>query len=254
MTDYKYIKYEVEERVATIMLNRPEVLNACNPDTHREIQAALAEAEADDKVGVILFCGSGRAFCSGSDMRVNSNLRSEEMRRYIELDFETKSRAAACRKPVVAAMQGHVVGGGFELALACDIRIVADNVQFCMIEVALGTLGGAGGLQRLSQVVGLGIAKEWIMTGRRIGSEEAFRTNLANYVYPLDQLMPEAIAFCRKLAQNAPLALTLAKVAMDPLPNMAQGIFGVYYQLACQACHDDPWYVQKTNQYKDKSK
>ena len=249
MADYKFITYNVEQRVATLMLNRPEVLNACHPETHREVQAALAEAELDNEVGVILLCGSGRSFCTGSDLRVNSTLKGDAIRRYLELDYETKNRVATCRKPVVAAMQGHVAGGGFELALACDIRIVAENVQISMIEVSLGTVAGAGGLQRLPQIVGLGIAKEWAMTGRWITAEEAFRTGLANHVYPLEKLMEEATAFSRKLAQNAPLALTLAKVALDPMPPATKGIAGVYHQLASQACHDDPWYANKTGKY-----
>ncbi len=253
-SDWQYLLYEVEDRVATITLNRPEVLNACNPATHREIQAAIERAELDQDVHVVIMTGAGRAFCSGSDLRELGRFKGIEARRYIKLDFATKNRVAACAKPVIAALHGHVAGGGFELALACDIRLVADNVLFSLPEIVLGAIPGSGGLQRLPQVVGLGIAKEWAMTGRRIDAQEAYRTGLANHVYPLDRLRPEAMAFARSLAERAPLALALAKIALDPEPPASDGIIAAYHMLASQACHDDPAYHQQVDGYVAKTK
>jgi len=127
---FQYLQYAVDGGVALVTLNRPEVLNACNSATHREVQVAIERAELDEGVRVLVLTGAGRAFCSGSDLREVGQFKGAAARRYLQLDFATKNRVAMCSKPVIAALHGHVAGGGFELALACDIRLVADNVQF----------------------------------------------------------------------------------------------------------------------------
>ena len=251
---FEYLRYEVEDRVALVTLNRPDVLNACNSATHREVQAAIERAELDEDVRVVVLTGAGRAFCSGSDLREVGQLQGIAARRYLKLDFATKNRVAACSKPVIAALHGHVAGGGFELALACDIRLVADNVLFSLPEILLGTIPGSGGLQRLPQIVGLGIAQEWAFTGRRIGADEAYRTGLANHVYAAERLLPEALAFARELANRTALSLALAKVALDPEPPATDGMIGIYHTLASQACHDDPMYAQQAGSYANKKK
>jgi len=249
---FRYLQFTVDSGVALVTLNRPEVLNACNSAMHLEVQAAIERAELDDSVRAVILTGAGRAFCSGSDLREVGQFKGAAARRYLQLDFSTKNRVAMCAKPVIAALHGHVAGGGFELALACDIRLVADNVQFSLPEILLGTIPGSGGLQRLPQIVGLGIAKEWAFTGRRIGADEAYRTGLANHVYPADRLLPEALALARELAQRTALSLALAKVALDPEPPAADGMIGIYHTLASQACHDDPMYAQQAGSYAKK--
>ena len=250
---FQYLLYEVKDAIATITLNRPEVLNACNSATHLEVQRAVEQAELDDQVRVLIITGAGRAFCSGSDLREVGQFKGAAARRYLKLDFDTKNRVAACTKPVIAALHGHVAGGGFELALACDIRLVAENVLFSLPEIVLGTIPGSGGLQRLPQVVGLGIAKEWALTGRRIDAQEAYRTGLANHVYPLDRLQAAAIELARTFAERSALSLTLAKVALDPTPPASAGIVGSYHMLASQACHDDPVYHAQASGYAKKN-
>lgn len=235
--------------VATVTLNRPEVLNACSPDTHRHLQETIARLEADASVRVILLRGAGRAFCSGSDLNIVGKLAGRDAQDYIRLDFSTKARVAACAKPVIAVLHGHVAGGGFELALSCDMRIVADNVQFSLPEITLGTIPGAGGLQRLPQIVGLGIAKEWAMTGRRIGAEEAHLRGLSNAVHSLDALQGAAMAFAQELAKRSPVALQLCKVALDPAPPATDGLVGIYHRLASEACHNDPAYKQNAGRF-----
>ncbi len=249
---YEYLKVESDDAIAVITLNRPEVLNACNPATHREIQQAFDEIEFESTARVIILCGAGRAFCSGSDLREVGKMTGVAARRYIRLDFSTKNRIAACGKPVIAALHGHVVGGGFEMALACDMRFVAEDVSFCLNEINIGTIPGSGGLQRLPQIVGLGIAKEWAMTGRRIFADEAHLRGLANRVCPNERLLEETIAFARDLAQRSSLALSLAKVALDPEPPAVDGLVGAYHRLASQACHDDPAYGQLTGKFTKK--
>jgi enoyl-CoA hydratase/carnithine racemase len=239
---FQYLQTELDGPVAIITLNRPEVLNACNPAMHREVQAAMDWIDTTEAVKVAVIIGAGRAFCSGSDLREVGKLQGVNARRYLQLDFTTKNRVAACTKPVIAAMHGHVAGGGFELALACDMRFVADNVLFSLPEINIGTIPGSGGLQRLPAIVGLGIAKEWAMTGRRIDADEAYRRGLANRVVALDELKSATVAFAQDLAGRSAIALFLSKVALDPAPPAASGMVGVYHMLASEACHDDPVY------------
>lgn len=243
--ELQHLLVSVEGPVAVVTINRPEVLNALNSATHREIQAVMEWANTTDEVRVVILTGAGRAFCSGSDLREVKHYKGAEARRYVHLDFSTKSCIAACTKPVLAALHGHVAGGGFEMALACDIRFVADNVIFSLPEVVLGTIAGSGGLQRLPLVVGLGIAKEWAMTGRRIDAQEAYRTGLANRVYTPETLLAETLAFAQDLAKRSPTALSLSKIALDPEPPSANGLVGMFHMLASEACHQDPSYSKQ---------
>jgi enoyl-CoA hydratase/carnithine racemase len=246
---YDHLHVGIDNQIATITLSRPEVLNACNSATHREIQAAFDEVEANDGVRVIILAGTGRAFCSGSDLREVGKFVGVEAQRYVRLDFSSKNRIAACSKPVIAALHGHVAGGGFEMALACDMRIVADNVLFSLPEIVLGTIPGSGGLERLPRIVGLGVAKEWALTGRRIDANEAFQRGLANKVVPFDRLLPETQLFAQELAQRSPTALALAKVALDGEQSTTSGLVLTYHMLACEACHNDPVYQARTSKY-----
>ena len=251
---YRHLTVDIDAPVAVITLNRPEVLNACNSATHREVQDAIEQIEVDDDVRVVVLAGAGRAFCAGSDLREVGQFQGAAARRYLQLDFATKNRVAACRKPVIAALHGHVVGGGFELALACDIRMVADNVRFSLPEITLGTIPGSGGLQRLPAIVGLGIAKEWALTGRSIDAQEAHRTGLANHVVPPDRLMPESLRLAREIGAKSSMALMLAKVALDPEPPATFGMVGAYHVLASQVCHDDPEYQRQAGRFHEKDK
>ena len=252
MIAYTFITYEIQNRVAILTLNRPEKLNALNTPILHEIHAAIDEAEVDDAVGVVLIRGAGRAFSAGADLNEIGPLKNAAQRRYVRLDYANKNRIASCQKPVVAAIHGYAFGGGMEMALSCDVRLVADNALFALPEITLGSIPGSSGLQRLPQVVGLGIAKEWALMGRRIDAQEAHLRGLANHVYPLDQLMPQALEFCQKLANNSPLALSLAKVALCPAPPPTDGLEGVYHTLASQACHSDPAYEKRTTRFQDK--
>ena len=247
---FTYLLTETEGPVAIITINRPEVLNACNSATHREMQEAMEWVDSTESIKVAIIMGAGRAFCSGSDLREVGQYQGVAARRYLQLDFSTKNRIAACTKPVIAALHGHVAGGGFEMALACDLRLVAENVLFSLPEIVLGTIPGSGGLQRLPPIVGLGIAKEWALTGRRVNAQEAHRTGLANHVFPLEALKTEAVKYAQELAQRSGIALFLSKIALDPEPPAATGMVGAFHMLASEACHDDPVYREQAGIYK----
>lgn len=246
---FEHVVLQRLDSVGTITLNRPEVLNACNSQTHTELQRAIDLLEMDDEVRVIVIIGAGRAFCSGSDLREVGKLRGSAARRYVHLDYTTKNRVAGCSKPVVAGIRGHCVGGGMELALACDMRVATGDVSFALREIVLGTIPGSGGLQRLPAVVGLGIAKEWALTGRPVGAEEAYQRGLVNKIVAVDTLESEVQAFAATLAELSPIATHLAKVALDPRPPADYGLTATYHMLASEACHDDPAYGEQTRSY-----
>lgn len=247
-----HLEVSVRDRVATVRLNRPEVLNALHSDTHRALQLVVDELELRDDVGAVLLCGAGTSFCSGSDLREIGDLVGVDARRYVRLDFVTKNRIAGLSKPVVAAIHGWCVGGGVELALACDIRIAADDAIFSMREVPLGSVPGSGGLQRLPAVVGLGVAKDWILTGRDVSAVDAERRGLVTELVPADRLADRAHELAAELASRNPTALHLAKVALDPRPEPDHGLVATFQTLAGEACHGDPMYLSSTRKYTDK--
>lgn len=249
MSTVKTISVDVEDRVATLTLRRPEVLNALDSHTHRAISAAFDDFERDDGIGAVVIAAEGRAFCSGSDLREIGQLAGRAEQDYVALDFGTKNKIATCPKPVIAAIQGYCVGGGLELALACDIRIAATDAVFAMPEVTLGSLPGSGGLQRLPLVVGIGIAKEWIFTGRHVDAEEALLRGLVNAVVPGDSLRDRAAGFARDLAAKSPLAMRLAKVALTPEPLADRGLVAAFQMLAGDATHSQPSYSSATRRF-----
>ncbi|MCU1442800.1 MAG: enoyl-CoA hydratase/isomerase family protein [Cryobacterium sp.] len=249
MSEYRTISITLDERVATLTLQRPEVLNALDSETHRAIAHAIDAMERDDNVGAIVIAGSGTSFCSGSDLREIGQISGRAEQDYVALDFATKNRIASCTKPVIAAVQGHCVGGGLELALACDLRLAASDALFAMPEVSLGSLPGSGGLQRLPRLVGVGIATEWILTGRRVAAEEAYLRGLVNRVVAQEALLETAGELARELAGKSPLALRLAKVALTPEPTADRGLIAAFQMLAGDATHAQPAYSKATERF-----
>jgi enoyl-CoA hydratase/carnithine racemase len=245
------VTIDVRDGVAVVELDGPRVLNALHSSTDRALQAAFDELDDRDDVGAILLCGAGSSFCSGSDLREIGSMRDAEIMKQVRLDFQTKNRVAGSTKPVVAAIQGHCVGGGVELAIACDIRVAGDDAQFAMSEVALGGIPGSGGLQRLPQLVGLGVAKEWILTGRRFDAAEALDRGLVTQVWPAAELRTRAFDLAATLAKHSPIAVRFAKAALDPEPPSDRGMVAGYQILAGAAAHADPDYEKRTRGFSD---
>jgi len=205
---------EIAEGVALLTINRPEVRNALDPKTWEELARAVEELERDDSAGIILITGAGdKAFAAGSD------IRQIQERTLLDGLAAPPSRALvrveAAEKPLIAAVNGFALGGGCELALACDIRIASEQARFGQPEVNLGIMPGAGGTQRLVSLVGPGKAKELILTGDIIDAREAHRIGLVNQVVPHGELLAAARAMAKKILSKGPLAVRLAKVALN---------------------------------------
>ena len=214
MTDAPVL-YEVADHVATVTLNRPAVRNAMNTALREAMTERFTALAADDDVRVIIVTGAGdKAFSAGADIRefvaplVPTRFRAERRR----LDF--RQVMDRCPQPIIAAIRGIALGGGLELALACDVRIAGDDAVLGLTEVDLAIIPGGGGTQRLPRLVGRGKALEMILTAQRIDAAEALRIGLVERVVPAAEVMNAARTLARELAGKAPLALRYAKEAV----------------------------------------
>ncbi len=224
---------EVAEGIATLTINRPEVLNALDDAVRARLDEALAAIERDGAVGAVILTGAGdRAFVSGADIRALAAKGPQD--RLAHGLAETFWALEHLPKPTIAAVNGFALGGGCELALACDLRIASERARFGQPEVNLGILPGAGGTQRLARLVGVGKAKELIFTGAIIDAAEAKTIGLVNHVVPHAELLPRARELARLILSKGPLAVRLAKAAITV--GMADGILpGLAFEKMAQA-------------------
>ena len=211
---YESILVERRERVAIITINRPEKRNALNIQTRAEGAAALNELGADDEVRVVVITGAGdKAFIAGADIAEFAE-RTAITQREVMLERGLFNAFDTFPKPVIAMVNGYCLGGGCEVALACDIRVASDKASFGQPEINLGIIPGGGGTQRLTRLVGEGKAMEMILSGEIINAEEAFRIGLVNHVVPADQLEAKTMEIANRIAEKSPIALRLAKEAV----------------------------------------
>lgn len=212
--EYKNVIFEKEPPLATLTINRPDVRNALNQETCREIQEVLKEVSEDDDVRVLIITGAGeKAFIAGADVKA---LRDRSMSKTLDNEFQYLLRdLETLNKPVIAAINGFALGGGCEVALACDIRIASENAKFGQPEINLGIMPGAGGTQRLARLVGVGMAKELIFTGRIIDPPEALQIGLINRIVPPDELMDTVKEMADGMGQKSPFTLGVAKQVIN---------------------------------------
>ena len=211
---YQNIKIEINDGIAVLTLNRPEVRNALDYVTWDEIRAGMRELRFNDDAHVIILTGAGgKAFASGADIKaLNARTVSEQMNSEVnDILYEITMH----KKPVIAAVDGFALGGGCELAMACDIRIATKKSKFGQPEVNLGIIPGGGGTQRLQRLVGIGKAKELIFTGDIISAEEAERIGLIEKVVEDGTVLEAAIEMAKKIKAKGPVAITLAKQAIN---------------------------------------
>jgi enoyl-CoA hydratase len=214
MTSYETISIETEGRVAVLTINRPDKLNALNSKVHIEGVAALDELRTNGDVRVVVLTGAGeKSFVAGADISefegktpVTQRATFQERTLFNSID--------TFPKPIIAMVNGFCLGGGNELALACDLRICSENARFSQPEINLGIIPGGGGTQRLTRLVGEGRSMEMVLTGDMIDAEAAHRFGLVNHVYPADELRTKTMELAAKIAEKAPIALQLAKEAV----------------------------------------
>lgn len=219
--ELKNLLLECDEDIAIVTINRPKALNALNSDTLLELSTVLDELGRDSSVNVVILTGSGeKAFVAGADISQMKDFNPREGRRFGQLGQATLRKLELLPQPVIAAINGFALGGGCELAMACDIRLASDNAKFGQPEVTLGLTAGFGGTQRLPRIVGTGVASELLFTGDLIDAQEAYRIGLINHVYSLDMLVKEALKLARKIAGRAPAAVQLSKSAIQRGMNM----------------------------------
>jgi enoyl-CoA hydratase len=204
---------ESHERIGVIKINRPEVRNAMDPQTMQLLQEALDLWEREQTVQVIVFTGEGnQSFAAGADIR---QLQKRTMLDALSPGMQgLTKKIESCTKPTVAAINGFALGGGCELALACDIRIAANNAKLGLPELNLGIIPGAGGTQRLARIIGKGRAIEMILTGKIIGAEEAEKIGLVSRTIPYEQLWDEVKETANQIISKGPIALRLAKMVI----------------------------------------
>ena len=206
---------EKQDRVCLVKINHPEALNALNTVILQELDRAFDEIAADPETDVVILTGEGRSFVAGADIAEMSVMKAEEGRRFGELGAAVFRKIELMAKPVIAAVNGFALGGGCELAMACDIRIASEKAKFAQPEAGLGITPGFGGTQRLPRLVGEGKAKELIYTCVMVKADEALAIGLVNKVVPLDKLMDEARTMAKAICSNAPIAVKTCKDAIN---------------------------------------
>ena len=210
MTEFANLKYAVDDRVATITIDRPAALNALNQATLRELGAAFDQALADE-VGAIILTGGGKAFVAGADISEMQGKSPSQADRFAALGNDLFRRIERTPVPVIAAVNGFALGGGCELAMSCDFIYASEKAKFGQPEVSLGLIAGFGGTQRLPLKVGYGMAMELLMSGRMINAAEALRIGLVNRVLPPDELLDAARATAAEIMSKGPIAVRVTK-------------------------------------------
>lgn len=211
---YETIIVEVEDHVCLIKLNRPDALNALNQHLLGELCDALEDADKNEKVRCVVLTGSEKAFAAGADIKEMSSMSYVDVFT-VDLFKNASDRIVAIRKPIIAAVSGYALGGGCELAMACDFIIAADTAKFGQPEINLGVIPGMGGSQRLTLAVGKSKSMDMNLTGRFMPAEEAERAGLVSRVVPAKKLMEEAMSAAQKIAEKSLLASMTAKEAVN---------------------------------------
>ncbi len=220
MAQYENIFYSKERGIAYIVFNRPKVLNALNRAVFEELKEILDDLCADKETLAVIVTGQGKAFVAGADIAEMRQYTPAEGREFGLFAQEQLNRLENLPKPVICAINGYALGGGLEVALACDIRIIAAGAKVGQPETALGIFPGFGGAQRLPRLINPGNAKYYIYTAEHISAERAYEMGLVQEVVALEELLPRCQALAEKIIANAPVAVRLAKQAINEGMNM----------------------------------
>ncbi len=235
--EFECIMYEKEEGVATIKLNRPQVLNAMNKQLWLDFQVALEDVQNDPEIKALIITGEGRAFSTGADLKDSKERSIEDYRDYLVELQETSRKIIRFEKPIIAAINGYALGSGYELALACDIRLAAEEAKIGSPEAKVTSSVTGGAMRLVQDLIGPGKAKELLFTSEYIDGKEAERIGLVNKAVPADQLMEKAKEMAKKIAENSSFSIKMIKKGL----NMARGEVSLEALMdfeveACLAC------------------
>ncbi len=214
--NYQNLLLEKEDKLATLYINRPKALNALNRETLLELKDAITSIAQDDDIDLLIITGAGdKAFVAGADIAYMQNLSAMEARSFAALGQEVFMMIETIEKPVIAAVNGFALGGGCELAMCCDFRIASSKAKFGQPEVGLGIIPGFGGTQRLSRLIGAGMAKQLLYTADVIGADEALRVGLVNSVQTPEELMNVVKATAGRILTKGQVAIRLCKATAN---------------------------------------
>lgn len=252
--DFECLIYEKKENISVIKLNRPKVLNAMNKQLWLDLQRALADTIDDEKIRVLIITGEGRAFSTGADLKDSKGRSLKAYRDYLVHLQEISRTIIQYPKPTIAAVNGYALGSGYELALACDIRIAADSAKFGSPEARVSSSVTGGAMRLLQDLVGPGKARELLFTCDYIDGKEAERIGLVNKTVPGDKLMEEAIAMAEKIAANSLFSINLIKKGLNMAKEASLDALMDYEVEACLATVSAPERVEKLEEFQDRKK
>lgn len=213
--ELKNLLVEKNEGICTVKINNPQTLNSLNAEVLKDLECAFDQIKDDDEIQIVILTGEGKAFVAGADIAYMRDLDPAQAKKFSEDGSRLFRKIETLNKVVIAAVNGFALGGGCELAMACDIRVASVKAKFGQPEVGLGIIPGFSGTQRLARLVGLGRAKELIFTGGHIDAEEAYRIGLVNKVTEKESLMEETYKMADKIKSNSRVALKYAKESMN---------------------------------------
>ena len=253
--DLECVIYDKKDGVAVIKLNRPKVLNAMNKRLWLDVQACLEDARADGQTQVVVFTGEGRAFSTGADLKESKTRSIEDYRDYLVALQEVSRIIIRFEKPTIAAINGYAIGSGYELALACDIRIAAEEAKIGSPEAKVTSSVTGGAFRLVQDLVGPGKARELLFTGEYIDGVEAQRIGLVNCAVPLEQLMDTTMEMAAKIAANSAFSLNMIKKGL----NMALGEVSLEALMdfeveACLACVSTKERQASLQEFEDRKK
>ena len=246
--------YEKEEDIAVVKLNRPKVLNAMNKQLWLDMREALHDARDDEKIKVLIITGEGRAFSTGADLKDSQGRSLKAYRDYLVLLQEISREIIRFPKPTIAAVNGYALGSGYELALACDIRIAAESAQIGSPEARVSSSVTGGAMRLVQDLVGPGKAKELLFTCEYIDGKEAERINLVNKTVPDEQLMEATRSMAKKIAANSLFSLNLIKKGLNMAKEVSLEALMDYEVEACLATVSAPERIEKLGEFANRKK
>ncbi|MDR3588701.1 MAG: enoyl-CoA hydratase-related protein [Negativicutes bacterium] len=242
MLERKYFLGEIKNGVALITINRPRILNILDLDVLAELVEILDELQDEDSAKILVLTGAGeKAFCAGDDVKPMLYLDAKQARQWVNLGQQTLHKIEEYEKPVIAAINGYAVGGGLELALACDIRVASEKAKFGVPEVKLGVTVSFGGAQRMPRLIGPGMAKYLTMSGKIIDAQEAYRIGLVEFLTPHEQLMDTVMKIAGEITEKSQTAVQLQKAVVNHGQDMdirTACRYEAYLMATCYATED----------------